>query len=105
VLWISVYCQQFFHISPGSAFFEVQGAGSHLAVPSGDVNLEAIKDELGRAITQAEEEERYYITEPEEACEPHPWLRRVGWVGHLERFDREELRELVVPVEDDEPEL
>ena len=51
------------------------------------------------------EEARRQITEPEEAREPNPWLRRVGWVEHLGAFDREELRALVAPVKDDEPEL
>ncbi|TVY57500.1 hypothetical protein LSUE1_G009966 [Lachnellula suecica] len=54
---------------------------------------------------QAEEEARRQITEPEEAREPNPWLRRMGWVEHLGALDPKELRALVVPVKDDEPEL
>jgi hypothetical protein len=67
--------------------------------------LEAIKKKLNQEIEQASEEARRQITEPEEAREPNPWLRRVGWVEHSEGFDREELRALVAPVTDDEPEL
>ncbi|KAH9204431.1 hypothetical protein DL95DRAFT_398531, partial [Leptodontidium sp. 2 PMI_412] len=74
-------------------------------VPSGDVDLEAIKNELGRVMKQAAEEERRQITEPEEAREPNSWLCRVGWVDHLGHFDRKALRELVAPVKEDEPEL
>ncbi|KAK5279582.1 hypothetical protein LTR40_007588 [Exophiala xenobiotica] len=54
---------------------------------------------------QAEKETRRQITEPEAAREPNSWLRRVGWVEHLGGFDREELRALVAPVKDNEPEL
>jgi hypothetical protein len=74
-------------------------------VPSGDVDLEAIKNELNQAIQQANEEERRRITEPEAAREPNPWLRQVGWVKHLEGFDCIELQALVAPVKDNEPEL
>ena len=74
-------------------------------MPSGDVDLEAIKHKLSQAMQQANEEQRRQITEPEEAREPNPWLRRVGWAEHLGACDREELRALVAPVKDDEPEL
>jgi hypothetical protein len=103
--WISVHCQQFFPKGSGSAFFEVQAAGSRPAIPSGDVDLEAIKKRLNQEIQQAEEEARRQITEPEESREPNPWLRRVGWVEHLGTLDRKELRALIAPVKDDEPEL
>jgi hypothetical protein len=83
----------------------VQAAESSPVMPSGDVDLDAAKTALKQAIQQAEEEARRQITEPEEAREPNPWLRRVGWVEHLGAFDREDLRVLVAPVMDDEPEL
>jgi hypothetical protein len=54
---------------------------------------------------QADEEQHRQITMPEESREPNPWLRRVGWVEYSEAFDREELRVLVAPVKDNEPEL
>ncbi|KAH6702795.1 hypothetical protein BKA61DRAFT_704075 [Leptodontidium sp. MPI-SDFR-AT-0119] len=100
-----VHCQHFFVRGPGAQYFEVQAEGSSSAVPSGDVDLDAAKTALKQAMQQAEEEARRQITEPEEAREPNPWLRRVGWVEHLGAFDRKELRELVAPVKDDEPEL
>ena len=106
VPWRSgVHCQHFFVRGPGAQYFEIQAEGSSPAMPSGDVDLDAAKTELKRAILQAEEEARRQITEPEEAREPNPWLRRVGWVEHLGAFDRKELRALVAPVQDDEPEL
>jgi len=105
VPWISVHCQQFFSKGSGSAFFEVQAAESSPAIPSRDVDLDAAKTALKQAMQQAEEEARRQITESEEAREPNPWLRRVGWVEHLGAFDRKELQELVAPVKDDEPEL
>ena len=74
-------------------------------MPSGDVDLDAAKTELKQAMQQAEEEARRQITEPEEAREPNPWLRRVGWVEHLGTVNRDELRALVAPVKDNEPEL
>jgi len=105
VPWISVHCQQFFPKGSGSAFFEVHIAGSSPVISYGDVDLDAAKTELKQAMQQAEEVVRRQITEPEAAREPNPWLRRVGWVEHLEGFDREELRALVAPAKDDEPEL
>ncbi|PQE19012.1 c2H2-type zinc-finger domain-containing protein [Rutstroemia sp. NJR-2017a BVV2] len=54
--WISVHCQQCFPKGSGSAFFEVQAAGSRPAIPSGDVDLEAIKKRLDQEIQQADEE-------------------------------------------------
>ena len=74
-------------------------------MPSRDVDLEAIKKRLNQEMQQADEEQRRQITKPEESREPNPWLRRIGWVEHSEGFNREELRALVVPVKDDEPEL
>jgi hypothetical protein len=73
-----VHCQHFFIRGPGAQFFEVQAAESSPAISYRDVDLEAIKKELGQAIQQAEEEARRQITESEEAREPNPWLRRVG---------------------------
>jgi RecQ family ATP-dependent DNA helicase len=100
-----VHCQHFFVRGPGAQFFEVQAAESSPVMPSGDVDLDTAKTALKQAMQQAEEEARRQITEPEEAREPNPWLRRVGWVEHLGAFDRKELRALVAPVQDDEPEL
>jgi hypothetical protein len=71
----------------------------------GDVDLEAIKKRLNREMQQADEEQRRQITKPEESREPNPWFSRMGWVKHLEGYDREELRALVAPVKDEEPEL
>ncbi|KAM3067126.1 hypothetical protein ACMFMG_011681 [Clarireedia jacksonii] len=106
VPWRSgVHCQHFFVRGPGAQYFEVQAAGSRPAIPPGEVDWEAIKQQLKQEMQQAEEEARHPITEPEEACEPNPWLRRVGWVEHLGALDRKELREWVAPVQDDEPEL
>lgn len=95
----------FFPRGPGAQYFEVQASESRPAMPSGDLDLDAIKKELGQAIQQAEEEERRQIIEPKEAREPNSWLCRVGWVDHLGHFDKKELRELVPPVKEDEPEL
>ncbi len=73
VPWRSgVYCQHFFVRGPGAQYFEVQAAGTSPAMPCGDVDLEAIKNELNQAMQQANEEERRQITEPEEAREPNP---------------------------------
>ena len=100
-----VHCQHFFVRGPGAQYFEVQAEGSSSAMPPGDVDLDIAKTALKQAMQQADEEQRRQITEPEEAREPNPWLRRVGWVEHLGAFDRGELQALVAPVTDDEPEL
>ncbi len=83
----------------------MQAAESSPVILSRDVDLDAAKTALKQAMQQAEEEARRQITEPDEAREPNPWLRRVGWVEHLGAFDRKELRALVAPVKGDEPEL
>jgi hypothetical protein len=57
------------------------------------------------AFRAAEAKERREIKDFEEAREPNPWLRRVGWAAHLAGLDLEKVRELVEPVGDDEPEL
>ena len=54
---------------------------------------------------KAEEEDRRNVAESEESRAPDPWLRRVGWAAHVGTLDKQELRELVEPVGDDEPEL
>ncbi|KAF8854725.1 hypothetical protein BDZ45DRAFT_747164 [Acephala macrosclerotiorum] len=100
-----MYCQHFFVRGPGAQYFEVRAEESSLAISSGDVDLDAAKTALKQAMQQAEEEARRQITEPKEAREPNPWLRRVEWVEHLRAFDRKELRELVAPVKDDKPKL
>ncbi len=56
-------------------------------MPSGDINLEAIKYKLSQAIEQANEEQRRQITELEESREPNLQLRRVGQVKYLEVFN------------------
>jgi hypothetical protein len=73
-----VYCQYFFVRRPGAQYFEVQAEGSSPAIPSGNVDLEAIKKRLNQEIQQADEEQCRQITTPEESREPNPWLRRVG---------------------------
>ncbi|KAH6684807.1 hypothetical protein B0J14DRAFT_555754 [Halenospora varia] len=75
------------------------------SILSGDINLEAIKKELGQAIKQAAEEEHCQITKLEEAREPNLWLCQVGWVDYLGHLDRKALRELVAPVKEDKPGL
>ncbi|KAK6591445.1 hypothetical protein H4I95_12198 [Botrytis cinerea] len=100
-----VHCQHFFVRGPGAQFFEVQAVESSPAISLRDVDLDAAKMALKQAMQQAEEDIRHQITEPEAAREPNPWLRRVGWVEHLEGFDRTELQALVAPVRNDEPEL
>ena len=47
-------------------------------MPSGDVDLEAIKKRLSQEIQQADEEQRYQITKLEESQEPNPRLYRIG---------------------------
>jgi len=103
--WTSVHCLHFFVRGPGAQYFEVQAKGSSPVMSPRDVDLEAIKKKLNQEIEQVSEEAHCQITEPEESREPNPWLHRVGGVEHLEGFDWEELRALVAPVKDDEPEL
>ena len=57
------------------------------------------------ALRKAEQEERRVIKEAEEAREPNPWLRRVGWAAHLAGLDRTELREWIEMPDEEEPSL
>src|SRR3984885_10677206 len=67
--------------------------------------FQTAKREMEKAFRAAEEKERREIKEFEESREPNPWLRRVGWAAHLAGLDRDSLRELVDPPDDEEPEL
>jgi hypothetical protein len=60
---------------------------------------------LEAALRRAEAEERRVIKEAEEAREPNPWLRRVGWAAHLAGLDRTELREWIEMPDEEEPDL
>jgi hypothetical protein len=60
---------------------------------------------LEAALRKAEMEERQVIKEAEEAREPNPWLRRVGWAAHLAGLDRTELRKWIEMPDHEEPEL
>jgi hypothetical protein len=98
-----VHCQHFFARRPGAQYFEVRGAAQEAR--RGDTGFEAAKEELERALKQAEEDERRQITEPEESKEPSGWLWRMGWDSHLEGFDPKELRAFRAPPDEDEPHL
>lgn len=96
-----VLCQRFFKQGPKSGFFEVgrgrmsreadaQSQGSQWMKVEGmiDTGMERVEDLLRRKI-QATDGSK----------EPNPWLRRTGWARHLGGLDREELRALVAPLE------
>ena len=106
-----VYCQRFFIQGHKSGYFEVQSAE---ATPRADTQPEiasradhfrSAKRELEAAMRKAEAEERRVIKEAEEAREPNPWLRRVGWAAHLAGLDRTDLREWIEMPDDEEPDL
>jgi hypothetical protein len=67
--------------------------------------FKAAKRELEEALRKAEAEERRVIKEAEEAQEPNPWLRRVGWAAHLAGLDRTELREWIKMPDEEESNL
>jgi hypothetical protein len=102
-----VHCQHFFVRGPGAQYFEVS---SSMNEPASDLSSETTqfqtkKQMLLEAIRKAQEEEDRQITEPDEAKEPSPWLRRTGWASHLEGLDKKKLRTLVAAASDDEPDL
>ena len=106
----SVHCQRFFIQGHKSGYFEVQKAEAHRAnqqpsIASQANQFKVAKQELERALRKAEAEERRVIKEAEEAREPNPWLRRVGWAAHLARLDRTELRELIEMPNEEETDL
>jgi len=104
----NVHCQRFFIQGPKSGYFEVGrvvAASREPRMMSRADQFEAKKNELSEAIEKKEEEEDRKISEPDEAKEPSPWLRRVGWVSHLEGLDPKQLRKLMAPPRDEEPEL
>ncbi|KFY83402.1 hypothetical protein V500_10071, partial [Pseudogymnoascus sp. VKM F-4518 (FW-2643)] len=67
--------------------------------------FQTAKQEMEEAFRAAEDRERREIKEFEESREPNPWLRRVGWAAHLAGLDRDDIREMVEPADDEEPEL
>ena len=105
----NVSCQRFFTQGAKSSYFEVQAPDPRM--PSGAQiqsrisQFQTAKEEMEAAFGAAEEKERREIKEFEESREPNPWLRRVGWAAHLAGLDRDSLRELVDPPDDEEPEL
>ena len=106
-----VHCQRFFKQGPKSGYFEVEKAeatpqaNEQLGIASRTDQFKAAKRELEAALRKAEEEERRVIKEAEEAREPNPWLRRVGWAAHLAGLDRTELREWIEMPDEEEPDL
>jgi hypothetical protein len=105
---IGVHCQHFFVRGSGALYFEVAAAlgnGETQDEQSPRHTFESIKQELEKELQEDDEKARRQITEPDEAQEPNPWLRRVGWASHLARLDRKEIKEFVAPVGEDEPGL
>jgi hypothetical protein len=103
-----VHCQHFFVRGPGAQYFEVAAAlgnGETQDEQSPRHTFESIKQGLEKELKEDDEKARRQITEPDEAQEPNPWLRRVGWASHLAGLDRKEIKEFVAPVGEDEPEL
>ena len=106
-----VHCQRFFTQGHKSGYFEVQRAearpesSSQPGIASRTDQYKAAKRELEEALRKAEAEERRVIKEAEEAREPNPWLRRVGWAAHLAGLDRTELREWIEMPDEEEPSL
>jgi len=84
----SVHCQRFFIQGHKSGYFEVQKrettpTADQPGIASRADQYKAAKQELEAALRKAKMEERRVIKEAEEAREPNPWLRRVGWAAHL----------------------
>jgi RecQ family ATP-dependent DNA helicase len=105
-----VHCQRFFIQGHKSGYFEVQRPeaspeSSQPGIASRTDQFKAAKRELEEALRKAEAEERRVIKEAEEAREPNPWLRRVGWAAHLAGLDRAELREWIEMPDEEEPDL
>ena len=105
----NVSCQRFFIQGVKSNYFEVQAPDpqmpSRAQIRSRISQFQTAKQEMEVAFRVAEEKERREIKEFEESREPNPWLRRVGWAAHLAGLDRDSIRELVEPPDDEEPEL
>jgi hypothetical protein len=105
-----VHCQRFFVHGYKSGYFEVQQrettpTANQPGIASRADQFKAAKRELEEALRKAEMEERQVIKEAEEAREPNPWLRRVGWAAHLAGLDRTELRQWIEMPDHEEPEL
>ncbi|KFZ17941.1 hypothetical protein V501_01471, partial [Pseudogymnoascus sp. VKM F-4519 (FW-2642)] len=104
-----VSCQRFFVQGAKSRYFEVQAPSpqipSQAQMRSRTSQFQTAKQEMEEAFRAAEDRERQEIKEFEESREPNPWLRRVGWAAHLAGLDRDDIREMVEPADDEEPEL
>jgi hypothetical protein len=107
----NVHCQRFFIQGHKSGYFEVQKAEAppradqQPGIASRADQFKAAKRELEAALHRAGVEERRVIKEAEEAREPNPWLRRVGWAAHLAGLDRTELQEWIEMPDEEEPDL
>ena len=107
VPWRSgVSYQRFFVQGPKSGFFEVRGTGDQLSGEAEETQWQKLEKAIDHGMLKVDDVQRRKIKATDESKEPNPWLRRTGWARHLGRFDREELRALVRPVEaEKEPEL
>ena len=75
-----MYCQQFFHIGPGSAFFEVTGPGSGSGSSSSSVaassqqQFQSAKQQLETLQERNAAEESRRIQQAEQRREPNLWI-------------------------------
>jgi hypothetical protein len=100
-----VHCQHFFVRGPGAEYFEVARVeDSREAIEQEYSGFEFNQQEIQELIKKAEEAERE-IKEPDVAREPNPWLERVGWAVHFQKFDPKVVRQLVEQPGEEEDEL
>ena len=104
-----IHCQRIFKQGPKSGYFEVSAEASppsgQPGIASREDQFKAAKRELEAALRKAEEKERQCIKEVDEAREPNPWLRRVGWAAHLAGLDRPKIRGWVEMPDNEKPKL
>jgi len=102
-----VQYQRFFVQGAKSRFFEVgRGAGDPSSGEAEGTRWETLEKAIDHGMSKVDDVQQRKIKATDESKEPNPWLRRTGWARHLGRFDREELRALVRPVDPEkDPEL
>ena len=98
-----VHCQRFFVQGLHSDYFQVRD--SQPPKPSTESPEDKAQKDIQGRIDKAKELVRRKIEIADKAQEPSGWLRRVRWDHHLQGKDRDQLRELIQPVDPEEEEL
>ncbi|KAK3935637.1 hypothetical protein QBC46DRAFT_461975 [Diplogelasinospora grovesii] len=106
-----ILCQRFFWSRVASGWFEVGRVSEVAAYPAVEAStaVETIEQRVTRVhqaqAARFEAKKKQLVQAGDEKAEPSPWLRRVGWAGHLQGLDQDRLRSSVAAIGEGEPVL